>query len=113
MATSAGGVVAQLIEITKISAESARHFARCNLFDGFFALYTAFAPGGGGDLYIALDLVALCFGNDRPGVCFVALNFYDLEFDEHGQEGQRGSAERPGASFQLEQESHQVLERRT
>ena len=102
MATSWGGVTAQLIEVIKISAESARYFTRCNLFDSLFALYTAFLPGGGGDLYVALDLADFGLGDNRSSVCLVALVFYNLEFKKQTQEGEGGGSESPRASFHFQ-----------
>ena len=111
MATSAGGVVAQLIEIAKISAKSARDFTRGDLFNCLLALFTAFFPRGGGDLDIAFDLVALGLGNDRSSVRFVALLLDEFQLDKQTGKREDSSTERPSTGLEFEQESHQLRSR--
>ncbi|MCH8278530.1 MAG: hypothetical protein IIC12_06340 [Proteobacteria bacterium] len=101
MATSAG-VVAQLIEIAKISAKSARDFTRGDLFNRLLALFTAFLPGGGGDLDVAFDLVALGLGNDRSGVRFVALLLDEFQLDKQTEKCEGCGTEGPGAGLEFE-----------
>ena len=102
MATSAAGVVAQLIEIAKISAKNARDFTRGDLLDRLLALFTAFLPGGGGDLHIALDLVALGLGNDRSGVRFVALMLDEFQLDKQTEKCEGCGTEGPGTGLEFE-----------